>query len=79
RLTISVADKGPGFTPVQLALIGKPGHSSKGSGHGMGLFLATNVVSRLGGRLEACNQATQGAEVRLVLPLARDPVQEAQQ
>ncbi|MEO6247264.1 MAG: ATP-binding protein [Sphingomicrobium sp.] len=71
-LTISVADDGPGFAPEQLAMVGRLGQSSKGSGHGLGLFLANNVVRRLGGRLESRNRATRGAEVRLVLPLARD-------
>lgn len=75
-LTIAVTDDGPGFTPDQLALVGRPGQSSKGSGHGIGLFLATNVVRRLGGRLEARNPGPRGAEVRLILPLARDRVQD---
>lgn len=78
-LTVAVSDDGPGFAPNQLALVGRPGQSSKGSGHGIGLFLATNVVRRLGGQLEARNRATGGAEVRLVLPLARDRLQEEQQ
>ncbi|MDP9164121.1 MAG: ATP-binding protein, partial [Pseudomonadota bacterium] len=75
-LTIAVTDDGPGFTPDQLALVGRPGQSSKGSGHGIGLFLATNVVRRLGGRLEARNRGPRGAEVRLILPLACDRVRD---
>lgn len=69
-LTISVVDEGPGFGEGQLATVGKPYHSSKGAGHGVGLFLASNVARRLGGRLEAANRPGGGAEVRLVLPLA---------
>ncbi|WBH18219.1 ATP-binding protein [Sphingomonas radiodurans] len=69
-LTISVVDEGAGFGEAQLATVGKPYHSSKGAGHGVGLFLASNVARRLGGRLEALNRAAGGAEVRLVLPLA---------
>jgi two-component system sensor histidine kinase RegB len=69
-LRIAVTDDGTGFSEAQLALVGKPCLSNKGAGHGLGLFLATNVVRRLGGRLEAANRPDGGAEVRLVLPLA---------
>ena len=72
RLIVAVTDKGPGFGADQLAVIGKPYQSSKGAGHGLGLFLASNVARRLGGRLEAGNLDDGGAEVRLVLPLAAD-------
>ncbi len=70
ELTVAVIDNGPGFTESQLAAVGKLYHSSKGAGHGVGLFLASNVARRLGGRLEASNRPGGGAEVRLVLPLA---------
>ncbi len=70
ELTIAVVDDGHGFTESQLAAVGKLYHSSKGAGHGVGLFLASNVARRLGGRLEASNRPGGGAEVRLVLPLA---------
>jgi two-component system, sensor histidine kinase RegB len=69
ELRVAVTDTGPGFTSAQLPMIGKPYQSSKGAGHGMGLFLAANVARRLGGRLEARNRPIAGAEVRLVLPL----------
>ena len=69
-LAISVWDQGPGFAPADLATVGKLYQSTKGAGHGLGLFLATNVARRLGGRLEARNLQGGGAEVRLVLPLA---------
>lgn len=67
-LAIGVSDHGPGFPPDQLASIGSLYQSSKGAGHGLGLFLAVNVARRLGGRLEASNRET-GAQVRLMLPL----------
>jgi two-component system sensor histidine kinase RegB len=70
ELTIAVIDGGRGFTESQLASVGKLYHSGKGAGHGVGLFLASNVARRLGGRLEAMNRSGGGAEVRLVLPLA---------
>jgi len=70
RLILSVLDRGPGFADEQLTVIGTLGQSSKGSGRGVGLFLASNVVRRLGGALEASNRPEGGASVRLVLPLA---------
>ncbi|MHA6723663.1 ATP-binding protein [Sphingomonas sp. RS2018] len=69
-LAITVTDQGPGFAETQLATIGRPYQSTKGAGHGMGLFLAATVARRLGGRLEAANSANGGAQVRLILPLA---------
>lgn len=70
ELAIVVDDNGPGFAADVLALIGRPYQSTKGAGHGLGLFLATNVARRLGGRLEARNPPAGGAEVRIVLPCA---------
>ncbi len=72
-LVIAVLDRGPGFTEAQLAGIGKAYRSSKGAGHGLGLFLASNVARRLGGRLEAANRPGGGAAVSLVLPLIAKP------
>lgn len=69
-LEIAVRDDGPGFPPEALAHVGKLYQSTKGAGHGLGLFLAVNVARRLGGRLEAANAPEGGAEVRLILPLA---------
>jgi len=69
-LVIVIEDNGPGFPAEQLADVGKPHRSTKGEGHGMGLFLTASVARRLGGYLEVINRPTGGASVRLVLPLA---------
>jgi two-component system sensor histidine kinase RegB len=70
-LVLTVRDDGPGFAAANLAQIGKPYNSSKGKpGGGLGLFLAVNVVRKLGGNVEAHNRAAGGAEVALRLPLA---------
>ena len=68
-LTIAVRDWGDGFAPEALANFGRLFQSTKGAGHGLGLFLAINVARRLGGKLEARNRVGGGAEVRLLLPL----------
>jgi two-component system sensor histidine kinase RegB len=71
ELALRIEDAGPGFTRQMLAEIGKPYHSTKGRlGGGLGLFLVVNVVRKLGGRVEARNRDTGGAEVTVTLPLS---------
>lgn len=68
-LAIAVRDEGPGFDPNVLGRVGQLYQSTKGAGHGLGLFLAANVARRLGGRLDPRNREGGGAEVRILLPL----------
>ncbi|MBI0537763.1 sensor histidine kinase [Roseomonas sp. KE2513] len=70
RLVLAVRDHGPGFSPEMLRHFGQPYRSSKGAGHGVGLFLVVTVARRLGGRVETTNLPEGGAEVRLLIPLA---------
>ena len=70
RLSVAVADRGPGFSANQLERVGQLHQSTKGAGHGVGLFLASNVARRLGGSLEAANREDGGAIVTVSLPLA---------
>jgi two-component system sensor histidine kinase RegB len=71
ELVLRVQDEGPGFAPAMLAHVGKPYQSSKGKpGRGLGLFLSVNVARTLGGRIDAHNRASGGAEVVITLPLA---------
>lgn len=77
-LRIRIQDAGPGFPPEALAEIGKPYQSTKQRlGSGLGLFLVVNVVRKLGGRLEARNRPTGGAEVSVTLPISALTVREA--
>lgn len=70
-LRLTVRDNGRGFAPAMLAAIGKPYSSTKTrEGAGLGLFLAVNVLRKLGGRVTATNGAGGGAVVTLSLPLA---------
>lgn len=69
RLVLAVRDRGKGFDPAVLKNFGKPYHSRKGPGHGVGLFLVSNVMRRLQGGVEAANLPGGGAEVKLFLPL----------
>lgn len=71
-LSLSIRDRGPGFSPEMLTQIGKPYQSSKGRpGGGLGLFLVVNVIRKLGGSVTAENAFIGGgAVVTLNLPLA---------
>ena len=69
-LVLTVRDHGPGFAPEMLRNLGQPYRSSKGAGHGVGLFLVVTVARRLGGRVDAVNLPQGGAEVSLSVPLA---------
>lgn len=70
-LAIIVEDEGPGFDPNILATLGKPYRSTKGRpGGGLGLFLVSNVMRKLGGTVSAYNRERGGACVVLTLPLA---------
>ncbi|KFC68330.1 ATP-binding protein [Massilia sp. LC238] len=76
-LHVMVTDRGPGFAPSMLGQIGKPYQSTKAnSGRGLGLFLAVNVVRKLGGSVVAANRAEGGAQVSLRLPLASIELEE---
>jgi two-component system sensor histidine kinase RegB len=69
ELLLSVEDDGPGFAPGMLESIGKPYRSTKDRrGAGLGLFLAVNVMRKLGGAVTAAN-TDGGAIVRLMIPL----------
>jgi len=86
NLVVTVVDRGPGFAPAMLAQLGKPYQSSKGRpGGGLGLFLAVNVVRKLGGAVTARNRGPGesgdpadrgGAEVTLTLPMSAIELEE---
>jgi two-component system sensor histidine kinase RegB len=69
NVVFAVLDRGPGFSEDQLDCAGRLYQSTKGPGHGLGLFLAANVARQLGGRLSIANRDDGGAEVLMRLPL----------
>jgi two-component system sensor histidine kinase RegB len=70
RLAIVVSDKGPGFAPEVMERLGRPYTSTKpGAGRGLGLFLVTNVVRKLGGTVSAGARTGGGSVLNLSLPL----------
>jgi signal transduction histidine kinase len=66
-VTLSVEDSGPGMTPAQLGRAGKPFHTTKPRGLGVGLALARRVIERFGGRLEIDSAPGRGTTVRLLM------------
>jgi two-component system, NtrC family, sensor histidine kinase HydH len=65
QVTLSVQDSGPGMTSAQLGRAGKPFHTTKARGLGVGLALARRVIERFGGRLEIDSEPGRGTTVRL--------------
>jgi two-component system sensor histidine kinase RegB len=67
-VSIAIADDGPGFPPDLLRNIGDPylgpARSARG-GTGLGLFIATTLIGRTGGKLLFRNVAGGGATVEI--------------
>jgi nitrogen fixation/metabolism regulation signal transduction histidine kinase len=66
---IMVADNGPGFQRELVGTVFDPYVTSKPKGTGLGLAIVKKIVEEHGGRIEADNQRTGGARVRILLPL----------
>ncbi|MDP9011209.1 MAG: ATP-binding protein [Pseudomonadota bacterium] len=66
---IVVTDNGPGFHRDLIGTIFDPYVTSKPKGTGLGLAIVKKIVEEHGGRIEADNQRTGGARVRILLPL----------
>lgn len=70
---ITVADNGPGIAPDMLATLFTPFRTSKERGTGLGLVIASDIVTELGGQLAAHNRDEGGAEFVVTLPSADAP------
>jgi two-component system, NtrC family, nitrogen regulation sensor histidine kinase NtrY len=66
---IEVRDNGPGFQRELIGTVFDPYVTSKPKGTGLGLAIVKKIVEEHGGRIEADNQRTGGARVRILLPL----------
>ena len=69
-----VIDSGEGMSESVLKRISEPFFTTKPAGHGMGLglFLANNVVQRLGGLIDVHSEVGVGTTVSVTMPLVRD-------
>lgn len=70
-VSVAVSDSGPGVPPEKLALIFDPYFTTKTEGHGLGLWIAQQIVAAHGGILDAQNRPTGGAVLTMRLPLKR--------
>ncbi len=68
-VAIVVTDNGPGFPRDLIGTVFDPYVTSKPKGTGLGLAIVKKIVEEHGGRIEADNQRTGGARVRILLPL----------
>ncbi len=68
-LTLSIEDQGKGIAPELLQKLGDPGATTKPQGLGLGIFLARNVIVRLGGSLTITNRSEGGVRAQVQLPL----------
>lgn len=68
-LRVQVCDQGPGL-PQQKEDLGELFFTTKGDGHGLGLFLARAVIERLGGELSLHDREQGGVCAEFTIPLA---------
>jgi signal transduction histidine kinase len=67
--SIAVRDNGPGLPEDKMALLFDPFFTTKAEGHGLGLWIAQQIITAHGGRLVAQNHEQGGAVFTLVLPI----------
>lgn len=68
RIEALVQDEGPGLPAGTADRVFEPFYSTKGTGMGIGLYLAKKIVEAHGGTIEARSLPGQGAEFRIELP-----------
>ncbi len=69
-VTISVSDNGPGIPETYLERIFEPFFTTKDSGTGYGLYLASEILKEMKGRLTVSNNSAGGACFTIWLPAA---------
>ena len=73
RVEVEVADTGPGVPPENLERIFNPFYTTKGTGNGLGLTLARQIVQEHGGSLTCRSQGDGGATFIVSLPVRGSP------
>ena len=71
RHIVEYIDSGPGFQGGNLDLMFEPGYSMKPEGTGLGLALAGDAMTRIGGRIEA-KHSDKGAVFELIFEDQKD-------
>lgn len=70
RVELSIADEGAGIAQENLDQIFSPFFTTKPTGSGLGLSMAKDVMTRIGGSISARNRPQGGAEFTLTFPRA---------
>jgi signal transduction histidine kinase len=68
RISVSVADTGPGIKQSERERIFRPFWSRDGAGTGLGLAIARELAVALGGRIELESEPGEGSRFDLLLP-----------
>ncbi len=68
RITVTIADKGPGIDPDHLGHVFDPYFTTKRGGTGLGLPIAKNIIEGLGGSITIESAPGAGTEIRVELP-----------
>ncbi|MDN3519086.1 ATP-binding protein [Aquisalimonas lutea] len=73
ELVLDVLDRGPGVPSELASIIGRQPLGQREGVHGMGLglYLATGTIERLGGRLELSPREGGGTRAHLLFPMSR--------
>lgn len=69
---LTIDDDGTGFKKGNERHIFEPFFSTKGTGTGLGLYIAKRIVEQHGGTIAAMNRSGGGARVTISLPLAEE-------
>jgi two-component system sensor histidine kinase RegB len=70
-LSMEINDRGKGLSHEAAQLIGTRPYSEKGSGMGLGLFLAYSIISRFAGEVRLFNRDGGGVTTLVRLPLSK--------
>jgi len=69
KIEITVSDEGSGIAPDLMAKIFTPFFTTKPTGSGLGLSMARDVMTRIGGKITVENRSTGGAVFCLSFPV----------
>ncbi len=75
-LRCDVFDQGPGFPPQQMEKLFTPFFTLRPAGTGLGLTIAKKIIEDCGGAIRLSNQASGGAQVTVLLPVANGTASE---
>jgi putative PEP-CTERM system histidine kinase len=79
-MVIDIADEGPGMSPEFIRdELFRPFASTKGDGHGIGVYQARELLREAGGDLLVLSRLGSGTTMRLLLPMVRAAAVDAPQ